>query len=272
MTEAIYPVISIQDRLPFYLTGIGVSDPEYHVSRSRGLASHQFLFTTSGSGILSVDGTEYRQKAGSVFYLAPGKPHEYYPEGDSWVTNWLVFRGNYASELMKNMGFDGFKYSDNFDSERCGLIFRRIFSAAADPVSGGENASALVYEYVLALRRCMFSAKRLTANSIAAEAIVYIDSNYMQDISDEQLAALSGVSVQHFCRVFKAETSMRPLEYLAGRRLAEAKSLLVNTDMEIGEIGKAVGYGDRNYFGIVFRRAEGVSPREYRRSKGTVLL
>ena len=65
---------------------------------------------------------------------------------------------------------------------------------------------------------------------------------------------------------------MRPLEYLAGRRLAEAKSLLVNTDMEIGEIGKAVGYGDRNYFGIVFRRAEGVSPREYRRSKGTVLL
>ena len=65
---------------------------------------------------------------------------------------------------------------------------------------------------------------------------------------------------------------MRPLEYIAERRMAEAKSLLVNSDMPIGDIGKKVGYSDRNYFGIVFRRAEGVSPGEYRRSKGTVLL
>lgn len=272
MTDAIYPVISTQVRLPFYLTGIGVSDPEYHVCRSTGLASHQFLFTSEGSGILYVDGAEYRQRVGSVFYLAPGKPHEYYPSGESWVTNWLVFRGEFADGIMKNLGFDGFLSSDNFDSERCGGIFRRIFSAAADPLNGGEKTSELIYEYILALRRCMLSPKRANVNGIAAEAIVYIDKNYMLDISDEKLASLSGVSVQHFCRVFKAETSMRPLEYIAERRMAEAKSLLVNSDMHIGDIGKKVGYSDRNYFGIVFRRAEGVSPGEYRRSKGTVLL
>lgn len=47
MTDAIYPVISTQVRLPFYLTGIGVSDPEYHLCRSTGLASHQFFFTAA---------------------------------------------------------------------------------------------------------------------------------------------------------------------------------------------------------------------------------
>ena len=108
MTDAIYPVISTQVRLPFYLTGIGISDPEYHVCRSTGLASHQFLFTSEGSGVLYVDGAEYRQRVGSVFYLAPGKPHEYYPSGESWVTNWLVFRGEFADGIMKNLGFDGF--------------------------------------------------------------------------------------------------------------------------------------------------------------------
>ena len=33
MTKVIYPVIGRQTSLPFYLTGIGISDPEYHVTR-----------------------------------------------------------------------------------------------------------------------------------------------------------------------------------------------------------------------------------------------
>lgn len=274
MTKAVYPVISTQGRLPFYLTGIGTSDPEYNVKRENGLSSHQFLFTSSGTGILRVDGREYRQHKGSIFYLAPGVPHEYCPDNSVWVTNWIVFRGKYTCEIMKNMNFDSFKYADNFDIESCSRIFRQIFSVASDPINGGENASVLVYEYILEIRRSMFSEKHRISkmNGIAEKAIVYIDQNYMQDISDETLAALSGVSVNHFCRIFRAETSMRPLEYIARRRISEAKSLLVNTGMEIGEIGHKVGYTDRNYFGIVFRRIEGVSPREYRRTKGTALL
>lgn len=220
MTKAVYPVISTQNRLPFYLTGIGISDPEYHVKREKGLLSHQFLFTSSGSGMLYVNGKEYPQQKGSIFYLAPGKEHEYYPIEGNWVTNWIVFRGECASELMKNMGFGEFHYSNEFDFESCARIFKRIFSAASDPVDGGENASVLIYEFVLAARRSMLFAGHAgsTINKIAA------------------------------------------------------KALLVNTDMEIGEIGRKVGYADRNYFSIVFRRIEGISPREYRRSKGTVLL
>ena len=44
--------------------------------------------------------------------------------------------------------------------------------------------------------------------------------------------------------------------------------MLLNTDTDIGDIGKQVGYEDRNYFSIVFKKLEGVSPREYRRSRG----
>ena len=217
---------------------------------------------------------KYILRAGSVFYIAPAKPHEYHPLAGEWVTNWLVFRGQHAGELMAAMGFQGFAYSDHFDEDKCGRIFSRIFSAAADPVNGGENSSALLYEYILAMRSSMFSRdeEKRSGNDISSLAVRYIDSNYAEDIRAETLAALSGVSVQHFCRVFRAETSMRPLEYLARRRISEAKSLLVNTDREIGDIGKAVGYEDRNYFSIVFRRIEGVSPREYRRSRGTVLM
>ncbi|MGN0643011.1 MAG: AraC family transcriptional regulator [Huintestinicola sp.] len=268
MTKAVYPVVGKQSVLPFYLTGIGVSDPEIHVVRNTGLISHQFLFTSEGSGMLHVDGKEYPQEKGSMFYLAPGKPHEYYPVNGDWVTNWLVFRGKCSDELMRNIGLNGFAYAPSCNTERCEKIFRRIFTAAVDPINGGENASVPVYEYILAAREAILFPENRGKSNIVSDALIYIDKNYMQDIAIETLAGLSGVSVQHFCRVFKAETLMRPLEYLARRRISEAKALLTNTALEIGEIGRMSGYPDRNYFSIVFRRLEGVSPREYRRTKG----
>lgn len=266
MTKAIYPVIEKQTELPFYLTGIGISDPEIHVVRKTGLFSHQFLFTSSGAGALYVYGKEYPQKTGSVFYLAPGIPHEYRPVNGKWETMWLVFRGEHSHELMKKIGFEGFSYTPFCDISRCEKLFSRIYSAAKDPINGGESSSVLLYEYILAMREAMLFPPKETCgkSSIVADALMYIDRNYMQDIAIRTLSELSGVTVQHFCRVFKAQTAIRPLEYLARRRISEAKALLTDTSLEIGEIGRMVGYPDRNYFSMVFRRIEGVSPREYR--------
>ena len=132
----------------------------------------------------------------------------------------------------------------------------------------------MVYEYILAMREAMLFCSTETSgkSNIVDEALIFIDGNYMQDIAIETLAGLSGITVQHFCRVFKVETSMRPLEYLARRRISEAKALLTDTALEIGDIGRMVGYPGRNYFRIVFRRLEGVSPREYSRAKGTAAI
>ena len=81
MHSSIYPVLAAQTRLPFYLSGAGISDPEYHVVRPDGLVSCQILFTRSGSGVLRIDGREIPQTPGSLFFLTPGVPHEYFPDG-----------------------------------------------------------------------------------------------------------------------------------------------------------------------------------------------
>ena len=60
-----YPVLGKQKSLPVYLSGIGVADPEYHIKREKGLISHQFLYTQSGSGQLLVNGKRYLQKEGT---------------------------------------------------------------------------------------------------------------------------------------------------------------------------------------------------------------
>ena len=105
MTRSIYPVLARQTVLPFYLAGIGISDPEYHAVRENGLTSHQFLFTEKGRGVLKIGGQTYAQQRGSAFYLAPKTAHEYYPSGDGWCTRWLVFADNMQTSLCLKWDF-----------------------------------------------------------------------------------------------------------------------------------------------------------------------
>lgn len=233
--EWIYPVLGKQKSLPFYLSGVGIADPEYHVVREDGLISHQILYTCSGEGSLVVDGVCYPQKPGSLFYLAPGIPHEYFPlVEDEWSTCWVVFRGEYLTELLHGMGFERFAYQEDLVNEEIEKIFRQMLSAAKDPIMGDERCSILVYEYLLAIRRAFMEREKYgnqTEGNILEKTLLYMNDHYASDITLEELAQLSGVSRQHFCRVFRAKMKMRPMEYLARKRISVARGLLVSTIM-----------------------------------------
>ena len=129
---SIYPVLAAQTRLPFYLSGAGVCDPEYHVVREGGLVSFQILYTTGGTGILRIDGKELVQTAGSIFYLSPGVPHEYFPVDGKWKTSWVVFRGQHLQEIMQELGFGKWHEKSSADISGCEQIFSRITLLAAD--------------------------------------------------------------------------------------------------------------------------------------------
>ena len=103
-------------------------------------------------------------------------------------------------------------------------------------------------------------------------AVSYIEKHYGEDISLQNLAEICGVSTQHFCRLFREEMGMRPMEYVARKRISEAKVALYDSDASIAQIGQKVGYADPNYFGIVFKKYEGISPREFRKRRKNVRL
>jgi AraC-like DNA-binding protein len=261
----IYPIIGSQTALPFYLTGIGISEPEFHVTRSEGLVSHQFLFTESGRGVLKLGECSYIQTEGSLFYLAPGVPHEYFPEADEWTTRWIVFRGEHLSELMRTMGFG--EYAVGSCDERIKRIFSQLMAAANDNISGAERCSELVYEYILTARERLVKPHNEAPSGRVSGAVAYIEERFFEDITLERLANISGVSLQHFCRLFRAQTGMRPMEYLARVRVAQAKIMLRDTDEPVSAVGERCGYRDSSYFGAVFTKYEGISPSKYRETK-----
>lgn len=92
----------------------------------------------------------------------------------------------------------------------------------------------------------------------------FIRENYMYDISMQDLAHTMNYSDAYFCKLFKQCFGRNFISYLTEYRVDAAKKLLEDPMGNIKEIGRAVGYGDSNYFTKVFRRVTGVSPTEYR--------
>jgi AraC family transcriptional regulator, arabinose operon regulatory protein len=274
MTDTIYPIIGTQTNLPFYLSGIGKTERENRVKRDAGLVSHQFLFTKEGKGRALVGAHQLSLEKGSLFYLSPGVPHEYFPEGETWSTLWAVFRGEGLLATMKSLGFSPWMVAPDIDPEYWTRLFNRLMSAAKGTLPDDEKCSLFIYELVLGSRKALLSppteAKGL--GSILEGALCYIHENYREDIALGQLASIAGVSLQHFCRVFKARMGMRPLEYIARYRVAQAKRLLEGSSLSVSRVGALVGYRDPTYFGMVFRKYEGVSPGQYRGQRGCVPL
>ena len=73
--------------------------------RGEGLISHQILFTMSGKGKIIVGDKEYTAGKGSIFYIASGESHTYYPIDGDWTTYWVVFRGDSLDAMMARLGF-----------------------------------------------------------------------------------------------------------------------------------------------------------------------
>ena len=265
MTRSIYPVLGAEINLPFYLTGIGTTDPEYHIIRTEGLTSHQIMFTTGGSGVLFADGKKYPQTKGVCTFLPPAVPHEYYPENGDWKTSWVVFRGDMLPHITVKMGFSGVMSTKPVNTDALAHIFSAMFSVAGD-YTKAEKCSELLYAYILEAKR-LFADGHDPANDHVSNAAGFMERWYARDLSLAEIAEAAGLSEQHFCRIFKRNTGMTPIEFLTKKRIAEAKTLLSDTEMTISEIGRAVGFSDRSYFTSVFRKYEGFSPSDYKKLK-----
>ncbi|MDD3253961.1 MAG: response regulator [Lachnospiraceae bacterium] len=92
----------------------------------------------------------------------------------------------------------------------------------------------------------------------------YIREHYMYDLSMQELARTMNYSEAYFCKLFKQFFGQNFTSYLTEYRVREAKKMLEQPTVNVKDVGKAVGYGDGNYFAKVFKRMTGQSPSEYR--------
>ena len=96
------------------------------------------------------------------------------------------------------------------------------------------------------------------------EAINYIEQNFQNNISIENVAAVCGINRSYLGKIFKKSTGQSPQEFLMNYRMVKAAELLKLTSLSIADIGSAVGYENQLHFSRAFKNNYGVSPREWR--------
>jgi AraC-like DNA-binding protein len=101
---------------------------------------------------------------------------------------------------------------------------------------------------------------------IIERALIYIEKNYRQSISLDEVAKVNCMSKYHFSRTFKAKVGFSFTEYLNRKRIEAAKRMMKNEDVNVSEACFAVGFNDLSYFSRLFRRYEKTTPSEYRKS------
>lgn len=137
-----------------------------------------------------------------------------------------------------------------------------ILSAA-----GGRDSFRLAAQALLqrALTVRQENAAEMKYSHVISRAEKYVKENYRDpNISLISAARHVGMSAAHFSTVFSQTTGRPFITYLTALRMERAKELLAHTGMKLSDIAMEIGYNEPNYFSHVFRKLEGMTPKEYR--------
>lgn len=102
------------------------------------------------------------------------------------------------------------------------------------------------------------------SNWIVRKARDYVNSQYYNKITLEDMALSLYLNPAYFSTAFKKSTGKNFVDYLTEVRVEKSKELLLKSEYKIKEISQKVGYDDYAYFCRVFKKVEGITPLEFR--------
>ena len=257
--------------------------------------SHEFLvlcYFGRGGGSLRLANRQWPVEAGDAYVISPG---EVVGAGDdahglrgaegwsvffppevlgsqapgaflSWRSHPLLFSfvrgaGNPGAQRLRVPPGDRPSWSGHFSALDRELRERR----------DGYREAALSHLTLLLVELSRLSADvvgdlRLKDEPLLAEVFGFIEERYHEPISLKDVARAVGLSRSHLTTVVRLKTGRAVGEWISERRMAEARKLLVQTDLTVEEVGRRVGYRDPAYFVRTFRRTHGVTPLGWRRA------
>lgn len=246
----------------------------------------ELVIVLSGTAMHKVDNEAYFIKKGDVFVISDNISHGYENTYDFRICNIMytpekLFSSD--SDIRKLSGFhalfviEPYLTAERSFQSRLKLSlpdFEQVSSIVTNMIHEYEQKSdgwkTMLNSYymmlvVLLSRAYSFSSLDLKSDVLnIAKSVSYMENNYSEPITMEELALRSNLSIRHFTRIFRATYQTTPGNYLLALRMQHACSLLVNTDLSISEIAFECGFNDSNYFTRQFGKLFHSTPRQYR--------
>ena len=221
-----------------------------------------------GAGIFRVDGQTVPLCTGDLFLVPPSAeifyradpedPYEYY---------WFAFQGLGVKQLLVNAGFlENGVYVQHLPDkyEACRDVMASLMALGQ---SSSRNDLLFVggfYQLLATLTRDKRYESDESYDSLYERINLYLEVNYMYDISMDTFSYFTGLHRSSIYRFFKREYGKSPTEYIQDFRLGKAYSMIVNSDTPVKAVALSCGFNDISHFIRLFRRKYGTTPREMR--------
>lgn len=242
-----------------------------HTSRREKLDSFLFFLVLEGSGTVQYHNSTYPVRANDCIFLDCHNPYAHQSSDELWKLAWVHFTGpNMKAIYEKFLERSGSPIFRPQSPDVYRQIHREIFSIAAS--DDYIRDMRLMQELASLLEHVMedgWKTGRHIKHSKSREELVlikeYLDSNYQDKITLDQLAQRFYINKYHLARIFKEQYALSINRYLIQTRISHAKQLLRFTQLPVEEVGRQCGIEDPNYFSRIFRKVEGMSPAQFRK-------
>lgn len=260
--------------LDMYQYGYEQCDPGHSFGPA---ARNHYLFhyVISGTGTLMADNSNgetqtYSIKSGQGFLIYPGQINTYYADNQlPWEYVWIEFDGLRVKEALDitELSVDTPVYHSHSKQLREQMMNEMLYIVQHAKESPFHLIGHL-YLFFDYLTQSAKSTKPIQSSKMSdyyiKEAINYIEQNFQNDITIEDIAAVCGINRSYFGKIFRNSIGRTPQEFLMNYRMIKATELLKLTSLSIADIGSAVGYENQLHFSRAFKTIYGISPREWR--------
>lgn len=201
-----------------------------------------------------------------------------------------VREGQVEAALSKNMGMDieTGKLSDNELIHWHNLVVVGITLTTRAAIEGGVSPS-IAYQlsdfYIQKSNHCKTITDLIVCRNRAVERLTsevakkketrsvtyvdgvkeYVQQHYKEKIYLEDVAAGLGITSTYLSRIFKRETGENFADYVVSVRVERAANLLIYSEESISYIAEYVNFPNQSYFGKMFKKLKGMTPKEYRK-------
>ena len=251
----------------FYVLEAGhfFAQQDYRVARD-SLDSYLLLYTISGRGHVISGDTATDLPPQQAIIIDCRRPHQYFCAEEAWEFYWVHFDGSGVPALyniLYPVRPQAISIIDPADfSRQLGNVFSLM---QAPDTSSSITLSVQLHQLLASLYSAGSGALEPQHSRYVRLAIDYIQANYQEPISIDDMLTDVPLSKYYFIRVFKTITGATPYNYLTSYRVSMARHLLVEGERSIEEIGQLCGFPDTGSFIRHFKAHTRQTPLQYRK-------
>lgn len=251
----------------FYIQEIGNFStlPDYSAERE-GLDSQLIVLTLSGTGSLEYEGNTYETEEGTFFWIDCETRHRY-KNVRNWHFLWIHFNGSGSKGLYRAWRKSHGPVAPAHKDMRSALFSLLTYGKMPSPAGELESSciiDRMLTDILLTDYTAPFAAD--SAPQYLNDVLRYLDLHFREEITLQVLSDTFHINAFYLSREFKAYLGVGYREYLIRRRVGYTKDLLRHTEKTVEEIAELAGFPSSSYFISVFKKAEGVTPLQFRKS------